>query len=96
MPTDMPTKTKITVTVVVAGAPQQVTVGEHHKVEALVKDALKEAGVHKPDLAEWELRGKEGGQPIALDQTILAAGIHDGETLFLDQEAGGGGSVARA
>ncbi|MCW3033123.1 MAG: hypothetical protein JWM60_1468 [Solirubrobacterales bacterium] len=92
----MAAKEKINVTVVVAGAPQPVTVGEHREVKALVKEALKEAGIHHPDLAEWELRGEQGGQPIVLEQTIAAAGIHDGQTLFLDQDAGGGGNVARA
>jgi hypothetical protein len=85
---------KFELTVVVSGAPQGVTVNQQQQVHVLVDDALKEAGIKHPDLAEWQLRAAQGGPPIPFNQKIEAAGIHDGETLFLDQDEGGGGTAA--
>jgi len=87
---------KIEVTVVVSGAPQAVDINDHEKVEKLIHKALKDAGIKKPDLSEWGLRVKEGGEPISPEVTIAAAGILDGTTLFLDPDEGGGGELAAA
>lgn len=86
----------ITVTVVVSGTPQSVKVNDHEKVKQLMEKALKEAGIHKADLSEWNLRVNDGGAPISPDTTISAAGIANGATLFLDPDEGGGGEVAAA
>ena len=85
---------KIEVTVVVSGAPQAVDINDHEKVEKLIHKALKDAGIKKPDLSEWGLRVKEGGEPISPEVTIAAAGILDGTTLFLDPDEGGGGEAS--
>jgi hypothetical protein len=85
---------KITVTVVVSGAPQQVTVNHNQKVEHVIKEALKEAGIGHAKLEEWTLRFAQGGAAIDPDSKVDAAGIKDGATLFLDPDEGGGGQVA--
>lgn len=85
---------QITITVVVSGAPQTIEVNRNQKVEHLIKEALKEAGIGSPNLAEWKLRFAEGGQEIDPEIKIEKAGIADGVTLFLDPEEGGGGEVA--
>lgn len=85
---------EIEVTVVVSGAPQAVDINDHEKVEKLIHKALREAGIKKPDLSEWGLRAKEGGEPISPELKIEAAGILDGATLFLDPDEGGGGELA--
>jgi len=88
---------QVTVTVVVAGgSPETVTVKESQKVEHLIKEALKEAGIKHPDLAEWKLRAIEGGPAIDPQEKVKKAGIVEGQTLYLDPEEGGGGQVAVA
>jgi len=84
----------LTLTVVVSGAPQTVEVKENQKVEHLMKEALKEAGIHGANLAEWTLRFAQGGGAIDPGSQIGAAGITDRATLFLDPDEGGGGEVA--
>ncbi len=91
---DATSKNKITVTVVVSGAPQTVAINTHERVEHLMREALKEAGIRHPDLSEWALRKQEGGDPIPPQEKIEAAGIADGSTLFLDPDEGGGGEAA--
>jgi hypothetical protein len=85
---------KVTVTVVVSGAPQTVTVGHNQKVEHLIKEALKEAGIHHPKLEEWTLRFAKDGAVIDPAAQVDDAGITDGMTLFLDPDEGGGGQIA--
>jgi hypothetical protein len=85
---------EITVTVVVSGAPQTVEAKPNQKVEHLIKEALKAAGIKNPNLAEWKLRSAEGGSELDPSEKIEKAGITDGATLFLDPEEGGGGEVA--
>jgi putative metal binding uncharacterized protein/uncharacterized protein DUF2604 len=84
----------ITVTVVVSGAPQSVTVNAHQKAEQLMREALKEAGILDADLSRWHLRLQDGGEPIPPSDRIADVGIVDGATLFLDPEEGGGGNVS--
>lgn len=85
---------QITVTVIVSGVPQTIEVNANQKVEHLIKEALKAAGIKHPNLAEWKLRFAEGGPEIDPDEKIKKSGIADGATLFLDPEEGGGGEVA--
>jgi hypothetical protein len=85
---------KITVTVVVSGAPQEIAIGHNQAVERLIKEALKAAGIKHPNLAEWKLRSAAGGAVIDPEQKLEAAGIAAGATLFLDPDEGGGGQVA--
>jgi hypothetical protein len=84
---------KLKIIVVVSGAPQTIVANGNQKGEHLMREALKEAGIHDPKLADWTLRFKEGGPPIDPDSRISEAGISDGSTLFLDPNEGGGGQV---
>lgn len=88
------TASKISLTVVVSGAPEEISVNRHDKVEHLMKNALKKAGIEHADLNEWALRKQEGGNPIPPSTRISEAGITDGVTLFLDPDEGGGGETA--
>jgi WXG100 protein secretion system (Wss), protein YukD len=81
---------KITVTVIVSSVPVTVTLDHNARVEHLVREALKEAGQKDPDIAEWQLRNGDSKE-FKLDEHLVAAGIVDGETLFLNKGAGGGG-----
>jgi hypothetical protein len=90
----MPADNRITVTVVVSGAPLKVAVNDNQKVEQLIREALHQAGIPHPTVAEWTLRFADGGAAIGPEQRIAAAGIADGATLFLDPQEGGGGQVA--
>ncbi len=93
----MAKENEVTVIVIVAGGSSEtVTVKESQKVEHLIKEALKDAGIKHPDLAEWKLRAVEGGPVIDPEEKVKKAGIVEGQTLYLDPEEGGGGQVAVA
>jgi hypothetical protein len=79
----------ITLTVVVNGVATPVTVNTHQTVEHLVNEAFKEAGYKQPK-PDWELKDAQGNQ-IGLDQTIAAAGLTAGMTIYLGPPEGGGG-----
>jgi hypothetical protein len=86
---------KIEVTVVVSGAPQRLDdINTQNKVEHLMVEALKAAGIHNPDISEWTLRHAEGGPGIDPESKIGEAGIANGAVLYLDPDEGGGGEVA--
>jgi hypothetical protein len=82
--------------VVVSGAPQEVQINPEQRVDHLMRQALKQAGIDHPNLEEWKLRSGQGGAVIDPDQKIEEAGIQPGQTLFLDPDEGGGGQVAVA
>jgi hypothetical protein len=85
---------QITVTVVVSGAPFTLTANPNQKVEHLIEEALKAAGIPHPKREEWTLRFSDGGAAIDPDSKIAGAGIATGATLFLDPAEGGGGQLA--
>jgi Predicted metal binding domain/Protein of Unknown function (DUF2604) len=87
---------KVTVTVVVSGAPVSVAANAHQKVAHLIREALKEAGIPHPKVGDWTLRFANGGEAIDPDLPIEEAGITDGATLFLDPDEGGGGEAVVA
>lgn len=84
----------IEVTVVVSGAPLKVSENLHQKVEHLIREALREAGIPHPNLQDWTLRSAGGGAAIDPDLRIGEAGITHGATVFLDPDEGGGGQIA--
>jgi hypothetical protein len=84
----------IEVTVVVSGAPLKIRENLHQKVEHLIREALREAGIPQPNLEDWTLRSADGGAAIDSDLRIGEAGIADGATVFLDPDEGGGGQIA--
>ena len=90
----MAAENKTTLTVVVSGAPQSVTVNGHQKVAELMRKALHAAGIQDSDLSGWSLRFAGGGEAIPPEARIAEEGISAGATLFLDRDAGGGGQVA--
>lgn len=81
---------KRSVTVVVSGQQVVVTVNANQKVSQLVREALRESANAGRDLDEWVLKA-ESGATIDHDQTVEAANIADGSTLFLAPAEGGGG-----
>jgi hypothetical protein len=84
---------EIKVTVVVSGARLSVTGHDDEKVEHLIREALREAGIPHPKVEDWTLRFADGGAAIDPDLRIDEAGITDGAILFLDPDEGGGGEA---
>jgi uncharacterized protein DUF2604 len=76
--------------VVVSGSPHPVRVNVHQALEHVVAEALRESGNVGQPPADWELRTEDG---TLLDQSVRvdAAGLHEGQTLFLSPHAGAGG-----
>lgn len=76
--------------VVVSGSPHPVRVNVHQTLENVVAEALRESGNVGQPPADWELRTEDGA---LLDQAtrVDAAGLHEGQTLFLSPRAGAGG-----
>ncbi len=76
--------------VVVSGSPHPVRINVHETLEHVVIEALRESGNVGQPPTDWELR-TEGG--VLLDQTtrVDAAGLQEGQTLFLSPRAGAGG-----
>jgi hypothetical protein len=87
---------EIKVTVVVSGARLSVTGQDDQKVEHLIREALREAGIPNPKVEDWTLRFADGGAAIDPGLRIDAAGITDGAILFLDPDEGGGGEAVVA
>jgi len=86
----MPSEQNIEVTVVVSGQPQRLNANVHQTVEHLVHEALQRSGNQGQASSEWELR-TEDGRLLDQGETVAAAGIHSGMTLFLSPKAGAGG-----
>ena len=76
--------------VVVSGSPHPVRVNVHQSLEHVVEEALRESGNVGQPSADWELRTEDGGL-LSQDQRVQSAGLHDGQTLFLNPRAGAGG-----
>ena len=76
--------------VVVSGSPHPVRVNVHQTLEHVVAEALRESGNVGQPPADWELRTEDG---MLLDQAMRvdAAGLHEGQTLFLSPRTGAGG-----
>jgi hypothetical protein len=89
MPHPQPTP-HLDLIVVVSGSPHPVRVNVHQSLEQVVREALRESGNVGQPLADWELRAEDG---TLLDQhlRIDAAGLREGQTLFLNPRAGAGG-----
>jgi Protein of Unknown function (DUF2604)/WXG100 protein secretion system (Wss), protein YukD len=80
----------IEVTVVVSGQPERIKVNVNQTLEHLVHEALQKSDNKGQAPSEWELR-TEDGRLLDQSQTVSAAGIQDGMTLFLSPKAGAGG-----
>ena len=78
------------VIVVVSGSPHPVRINVHQSLEHLAKEALHGSGNVGQPPSDWELR-TENGTLLNLDQSVQDAGLHDGQTLFLNPRAGAGG-----
>ncbi|HUY52741.1 MAG TPA: DUF2604 domain-containing protein [Streptosporangiaceae bacterium] len=76
--------------VVVSGSPHPVRVDIHQTLEHVVAEALRESGNVGQPPADWELRTEDG---MLLNQAtrVDAAGLREGQTLFLSPRAGAGG-----
>lgn len=77
-------------TIVVSGSPHAVRVNTHQTLEHVVREALHESGNVGQPPEDWELRLEDGS---LLDQSVRVeqAGLHGGQTLFLNPRAGAGG-----
>jgi hypothetical protein len=82
--------TDFDVIVVVSGSPVPAHVKSNQTLEHLVHDALKESGNVGQPPADWELRTQSGAL-LAQSERAGDAGLHEGETLFLNPRAGAGG-----
>lgn len=80
----------IEVVVVVSGQPERLKVNVHQTLEHLVHEALQQSGNQGQAPSDWELRTEDGAL-LDQSQTVAAAGIADGTTLFLSPKAGAGG-----
>lgn len=81
---------RLTLKVVVSGAPFEVGINRSQPASVLIEAALVGAGIkRRDDIGTWELRTNDG----ALLNTDAPLNVEDGATLFLDPEAGGGASA---
>lgn len=76
--------------IVVSGVPRSVRINLHVRLEQAVRDVLRDSGNSGQPPEDFELR-TESGQPLSLDTRAGDAGLHDGQTLFLNPRAGAGG-----
>ncbi len=76
--------------VVVSGQPERLKGNVHQTVEHVVHEALQKSGNQGQAPSAWELRSEDGAL-LDQGQTVAAAGIADGATLFLSPKAGAGG-----
>ncbi|MEZ0579251.1 DUF2604 domain-containing protein [Nocardioides sp. MH1] len=76
--------------IVVSGTPEHVRINIHETLEHAAREALRQSNNTGQAPDDWELR-TEGGQLLALEQTPQAAGVGEGQTLFLSPKAGAGG-----
>lgn len=82
--------TEFDVIVVVSGSPVTVRIKSNQILEHLVHEALKESGNVGQPPSDWELRTQSGAL-LAQSEQAGDAGLHEGETLFLNPRAGAGG-----
>lgn len=76
--------------VVVSGVPRPVRINLHVRLEQAVRDVLRDSSNSGQPPEDFELR-TENGQLLSLDIRAGDAGLHDGQTLFLNPRAGAGG-----
>lgn len=81
---------QVDLTVVVSGAPERLRVNVHQTLEHVVHDALQQSGNVGQPPADWELR-TDSGALLQQSLTVASAGLHEGQTLFLNPRAGAGG-----
>lgn len=89
----MPREQNIDFTVVVSGQPERLKVNVHHTFEHVVHEALQKSGNKGQAPSEWELRTEDGAL-LEQSNTVGAAGLKEGATLFLSPKAGAGGQEA--
>lgn len=80
----------VNVVVVVSGVPRPARVNLGAPLAHLVKQVLKDSGDDGRAEAEFELR-TEDGQQLQLTASGREVGLIDGQTLFLNPQAGAGG-----
>lgn len=85
-----PAPQNIEVIVVVSGQSERLRVNVHQTLEHLVHESLQRSGNPGQGPSDWELRDGSGAL-LDQSQTVGAAGIADGATLFLNPKAGAGG-----
>jgi WXG100 protein secretion system (Wss), protein YukD/Protein of Unknown function (DUF2604) len=76
--------------IIVSGQTVDVSMNPHQTVEHLVHEALNLSGNKGQMPSDWSLK-TQSGSPIGQDQTIAQAGIHNGDTLYLNPVTGTGG-----
>lgn len=76
--------------VVVSGVPRPARINAHEPLEHAVLEVLRESGDEGRDPGEYELR-TEDGRLLELGAKAAAAGLVDGQILFLNPRAGAGG-----
>lgn len=81
---------RIQLVVVVSGVAQQAEINVHEPLQNLVRSVLHASGDLGRSVDEYELR-TEDGRLLELGDKVGAAGLSDGETLFLNPRAGAGG-----
>jgi Protein of Unknown function (DUF2604) len=79
----------VQITIVVSGQPVPLHVNVHQTLEHVVHDALQNSGNKGQSPSDWELRLE--GRLLDQSETVGAAGITSGMTLFLSPRAGAGG-----
>ncbi len=90
MPPSSHPQPNLSLVVVVSGSPQPVKTNVHQPMEHLVEEALRESGNVGQPPQDWELR-TDTGQLLPQSERVGQAGLHDGQTLFLNPRAGAGG-----
>jgi WXG100 protein secretion system (Wss), protein YukD/Protein of Unknown function (DUF2604) len=84
------TDPQIGIDVIVSGQTVDVSINPHQTVEHLVHDALNRSGNKGQEPSGWSLK-TQSGNAIEQGQTISQAGIHAGDTLYLNPVTGAGG-----
>lgn len=82
--------THLDVVVVVSGVPRPGRVNVHEPLEHLVREVLRASGDDGRNAEDFELR-TEDGRLLDLTAHAGAAGLADGQVLFLNPRAGAGG-----
>jgi hypothetical protein len=81
------------VEVVVNGKQTKVEYTEHEHGRVLVEKALKQTHNTGQEPDKWELRN-EKGEKLDQSKRVEEYHLHEGQKLFLNQQAGGGGAGA--
>lgn len=76
--------------VVVSGVPRAARINVNEPLEHAVREVLRESGDQGRDPSDYELR-TDDGRLLDVTAKASAAGLVDGQTLFLNPRAGAGG-----